>query len=208
MKNSKRPEHSFRKVFLAGAIAVGIGAGTALAASGEAAPQAKSDGVVAAISDTSITASVKTRLARQPGLKKSEISVTTTNQVVTLEGATGDAKAKALAGKTAESVSGVKSVDNNIKVYEDGMPPSKTAKAVDKSKRVVSDSWITTKVKSELLADSVSKSFKISVKTIKGVVVLSGALKDQTAIDHVKLIAQQVKGVKSVDTAGLTIAAT
>jgi hyperosmotically inducible protein len=208
MKNSELAEHSFRKAFLAGAIAVGIGAGTALAASGEAAPQAKSDGVVAAISDTGITASVKNQLALEPGLKKSDISVTTTNKVVTLEGAVGDAKAKALAGKTAALVSGVKSVDNDIKVYENGMPPSKTAEAVDQTKRVVSDSWITTKVKSELLADSISKSFEISVKTTKGVVVLSGALKTQTAIDHVKSIAQKIKGVKSVDTAGLTVAAT
>ena len=63
----------------------------------------------------------------------------------------------------------------------------------------MSDSWITTKVKSEILADSVSKGLNVSVKTIHGVVVLKGALANQDAIDHVKDTAEKVKGVKSVN---------
>jgi hyperosmotically inducible protein len=70
----------------------------------------------------------------------------------------------------------------------------------------VSDSWITTKVKSELLADNVSKGFDVSVETTDGVVVLKGALANRDAIDHVKDVAGKVKGVKSVDTSGLTVA--
>jgi hyperosmotically inducible protein len=79
------------------------------------------------------------------------------------------------------------------------------SKQVAKAERVVSDSWITTKVKSEILADSVSKGFKVSVKTKHGVVILKGTLANQDAIDHVKDIAEKVKGVKSVDTKALTI---
>ena len=70
----------------------------------------------------------------------------------------------------------------------------------------MSDSWITTKVKSEILADSVSKGFDVSVETIHGVVVLKGALANQDAVDHVKDIAEKVDGVKSVDTSALTVA--
>jgi hyperosmotically inducible protein len=55
-------------------------------------------------------------------------------------------------------------------------------------------------------ADSVSKGFGVSVKTIHGVVVLKGALANQEAIDHVKDIAEKVEGVKRVDTSGLTVA--
>jgi hyperosmotically inducible protein len=81
-----------------------------------------------------------------------------------------------------------------------------TPTAADKTERVVSDSWITTKVKSEILANSVSKAFKVSVKTKFGVVSLGGKLPNQDAIDLVKMIAEKVNGVKSVDVSGLSIA--
>jgi hyperosmotically inducible protein len=82
--------------------------------------------------------------------------------------------------------------------------PSKAASNVE---RVVSDSWITTKVKSEILANSVSKAFKVSVKTKAGAVSLKGKLPNQDAIDLVKMISEKVKGVKSVDVSGLVIGA-
>ena len=67
----------------------------------------------------------------------------------------------------------------------------------------VDDSWITTKVKSELLADSMTKGLDINVKTSNGVVALSGTVSNDDAADHVKDIARKVKGVKSVDASGL-----
>jgi len=73
------------------------------------------------------------------------------------------------------------------------------------SVRVVSDIWITTKVKSDILGDSVSKGFHVSVATTHGVVVLKGLLANQDAIDHVRDIVEKVDGVKSVDTSGLTV---
>jgi hyperosmotically inducible protein len=81
------------------------------------------------------------------------------------------------------------------------------SEATQKTKRVASDSWITTKVKSELLADSVTKGFDISVETSHGVVTLSGSLKSQDAIDHAKALAAKIKGVKSVDVTSLKVAA-
>lgn len=83
--------------------------------------------------------------------------------------------------------------------------PSGPSKAASSAERVVTDSWITTKVKSEILANSVSKAFKVSVKTKSGAVVLTGKLPSQDAIDLVKMIAEKVKGVKSVDVSGLVI---
>jgi hyperosmotically inducible protein len=77
--------------------------------------------------------------------------------------------------------------------------------AASKAERAVSDSWITAKVKAEILANSVSKAFKVSVKTKRGMVSLKGKLPSQDAIDVVKMIAEKVKGVKSVDVSGLAI---
>lgn len=68
-----------------------------------------------------------------------------------------------------------------------------------------SDAWITTKVKSELLADSLSKGFEINVDTVDGVVSLDGKVKDSASIAHVQQIAQGVKGVTGVDTTGLML---
>jgi hypothetical protein len=62
----------------------------------------------------------------------------------------------------------------------------------------VDDSVITTKVKSLLAADDFLKSFKISVKTYKGTVQLSGFVNSQQAVDKADEIALSVKGVKSV----------
>jgi osmotically-inducible protein OsmY len=62
----------------------------------------------------------------------------------------------------------------------------------------VDDSVITTKVKSLLAKDDFLKSFKISVKTYKGTVQLSGFVASQQAVDKAGEIAQSVKGVTSV----------
>lgn len=78
-----------------------------------------------------------------------------------------------------------------------------TEHAAQNTKRVVSDSWITTKVKSSLLADSITKGFKISVKTRHHVVRLTGTVDTQASADHAGDIARQIKGVISVDTSGL-----
>lgn len=80
-----------------------------------------------------------------------------------------------------------------------------TSDTAQKTNSAASDSWITTKVKSELLADSLTKGFDISVETNQGVVMLSGSLKSQEAIDHAKALAAKVKGVKSVDITALKL---
>lgn len=85
-----------------------------------------------------------------------------------------------------------------------------TAKAEMSAKKVekaVSDTWITTKVKSEILADNATKGFKVHVTTKRGVVMLKGKLPTQEAVDQVKALAASVKGVHSVNVTGLVVAA-
>jgi len=78
--------------------------------------------------------------------------------------------------------------------------------AADSAGQAASDTWITTKVKSELLADSLAKGFDVNVETKNGVVALEGTLQDQAAIDHVTRIAAGVERVASVDASALTVA--
>ncbi|UXI69059.1 BON domain-containing protein [Tahibacter amnicola] len=73
------------------------------------------------------------------------------------------------------------------------------------SSQPMGDTWITTKVKTELLADSAVKGTDINVTTINGVVTLAGVLDNQVAIDKAITIAKNVKGVTDVDTRALKL---
>lgn len=196
----------FRTTLLATGLITGLAFGftaTVTVTAAEATPEAHSDGMGAVLSDTAITAKVKAKLMGEKSLKHSDISVTTTNGVVTLEGAASSPEARNEAGESARAVDGVKSVYNGLTTPSASKVEAKTKAAVAETKRVVSDSWITTKVKTEILADSVSKGFEVNVDTTNGVVVLKGTLANQDAIDHVKDIAAKIEGVKSVDTTAL-----
>ena len=66
------------------------------------------------------------------------------------------------------------------------------------TKQVASDSAITSKIKSKYLVEKNFKSFKVSVETKDGIVVLSGFVDDQATKTRAGQIAAAVKGVKSV----------
>ena len=66
------------------------------------------------------------------------------------------------------------------------------------TKRVASDSAITSKIKSKYLVEKNFKSFDVSVETKDGVVVLSGFVDNQATKTRAAQIAAAVKGVKSV----------
>jgi len=206
MNGTSRHGRIHQGMLIAASLAFALGITAAHGANGAIAPEAKSDGMGAALSDTTITAKVKAKTMGEAGFERSHIHVTTTNGVVTLEGSASSARAKSEAEAAAKSVEGVKSVDNNLKVDAKTKAAAKSRDAAAKTERVASDSWITTKVKSEILASSLSRGFEVSVKTTRGVVVLTGSLASRDAVEHVKDIAQKVKGVKSVDVSGLKAA--
>lgn len=157
-------------------------------------------------SDSVITAKVKASYMNDARLKGADISVSTVNGVVILHGSAPTSAARGTAGDIAQSTAGVSGIDNNIQTPSMVNKIEKSTKqAVKKTERVVSDSWITTKVKSALLADSVTKGLKISVTTRNHVVTLAGAVYTQEAIDHAMSLALQVQGVSSINADGLTI---
>lgn len=84
-------------------------------------------------------------------------------------------------------------------------PPSSSQKS--DSDQPVSDTWITTKVKSELATTEGVKSLDISVKTVNGVVTLTGTQPNDLAVKKAVATAQSVKGVNSVDSSGLKVKA-
>lgn len=73
------------------------------------------------------------------------------------------------------------------------------ANSGEKTGSYVDDSWITTKVKSEMVADKSVKARDISVNTNKGVVTLSGTADSWDESNKAAEIARKVKGVTMVE---------
>lgn len=72
------------------------------------------------------------------------------------------------------------------------------------SQQPVTDSWITTKVKTELATTEGIKSGDISVTTKNGLVTLSGTVNSKAQVQKSIAIAKAVKGVRDVDSTALT----
>lgn len=202
-------------LYLNALIVAGISAtlGLGVAACGKTTdPSSKQTSVAQDITDTAITAAVKSKLAMDRDLDSSDISVATHGGSVTLTGSVQHAAARSAAETATRSVSGVKNVSNQLGVTSPSVAEAAKAsgEAVratgDAASQAVLDTWITTKVQSLLLADSEAKGLDVGVDTKDGVVTLVGELSTQAAVDHVKKLARSVEGVKRVDFAALTVA--
>ena len=72
------------------------------------------------------------------------------------------------------------------------------AGSATKTGEYVDDSWITTKVKSEMIADKAVDASHIKVDTTNGVVTLAGTASNGTEANKAADIARSVKGVNRV----------
>jgi hyperosmotically inducible protein len=194
-----------RKTLIALAISASIGAGALAYSAPDSTDSSASVG--AAVSDTAITGQVKTKFATDHRLKGSDLSVTTNNGVVTLTGSAPNSAAKDAAESLASNVSGVRSVNNQID------SPSATSELGSKAKHAthetasaVEDTAVTADLKTKFAADGKTKGSDISVKTINGIVALSGTVVSEAQKTHVIYVARHTKGVQQVDTTALSIA--
>lgn len=74
---------------------------------------------------------------------------------------------------------------------------------VQKTEEAVSDTWITSKVKSSLIANKDINGTAIKVETNKGVVSLSGTVKTDAERELAIRTSKEIKGVKAVSADGL-----
>jgi hyperosmotically inducible protein len=87
---------------------------------------------------------------------------------------------------------------------EDPANDTPTAMAQAKSDQPGTDTWITTKVKSELMTTKGVPSTDISVSTTNGVVTLAGVLDTKAQVQKSVAVAKAIKGVQKVDSTALT----
>ena len=80
------------------------------------------------------------------------------------------------------------------------------SETMDKAEDAVSDTWITSKVKSTFLADSELSGIDIKVETNKGVVTLSGVVATEAEHDLAVAKAKEIKGVTAVSAEALKTA--
>lgn len=153
------------------------------------------------LEDASITASVKSRLLWSNVTDGLDIEVDTVDQRVTLSGAAETQAEKDMATRLATRTDGVRAVDNRIVVK-----PSTAPKAANIEERI-SDTWITTKVKSSLLISTNVDGLDLSVETKDGVVTLTGSASSAAERDLAVEIAKDIKGVKNVDAGGVEVGA-
>ncbi|WNC09048.1 MULTISPECIES: BON domain-containing protein [Pseudomonas] len=118
--------------------------------------------------------------------KNSHIVVTSYNGVVLLAGQTPRAELKTLAEQAASEVQRVKKVHNEIQVLA---PSSLLARN--------NDAWLTTKIKTQMLADSAIPGSRIKVVTENGIVYLLGLLTQAEATRATNLV-QGVSGVQKI----------
>lgn len=83
---------------------------------------------------------------------------------------------------------------------QDAMSKTEPQAAQEKESvgETVSDAWITTKVKSDLLATKDVAGSSIDVDTQAGVVTLNGTVKSQAEADKAVSVAKGIKGVSKV----------
>jgi len=73
------------------------------------------------------------------------------------------------------------------------------------SSQPVDDTWITTKVKADLLATSDVSGLELNVETVEGVVSLTGDVDSQAEADRAVAVAKGIKGVTRVDSRGIRV---
>ena len=153
------------------------------------------------VNDATVTARVKSQLLWHQETSGLDVNVSTDNRIVTLAGTVDSGEEKSLVMQIARNTDGVREVRSDLMV-SDSSNIEETAKAAAKDAgQAVTDSWITTKVKSVLLFNRNVDGTAINVETNDGVVTLSGTVTGDDEAERAAAVARDVVGVKSVRTA-------
>ncbi|AMB87159.1 ornithine aminotransferase [Pseudomonas agarici] len=154
-----------------------------------------------ATSDTWITTKVKSDLLTEKGIPGSKIKVETNQGVVSLSSdeKISDAQ-KTTAINITKNIKGVKAVSADGLLAGGVAHPDK----IDRAKESTSDTWITTKVKADLVTEKGIPGTDIKVETNKGVVSLSSDVAVTEAQKTTAVaITKKIKGVQAVSADGL-----
>jgi hyperosmotically inducible periplasmic protein len=169
--------------------------------------------VQASSTDQDISNLIATKLASDKSVKPDAIKVTVHNGVVTLTGVVPKDADRTRVEQLAH-VPGVARVENNLTSREKATDKAKgtagkvadtSKKGVDKTKdalsktgEVITDTWISGRIKTKFMGDEGLRASAITVDSSDHVVTLSGAVTDAAAHAKALRMAKEVEGVDRV----------
>jgi hyperosmotically inducible protein len=150
--------------------------------------------VIRDVSDAGITAQVKAAFALSKRISAYEIGVETKNGVVTLTGQAPSEVDRQMAGDVAKDTTGVKQVDNQIRV-EPGLKPSDASL---RENARVTDLEIHANLRERLAASEYLSGNEINVSVKDRVVTLAGRTQTQQQKTGVEQLARSLSNVADV----------
>lgn len=167
--------------------------------------------------DKAISDRIAKRIAEEPGLKADAVKVKVENGVVTLSGMVANEADRARAERLAH-VEGVTKVDNDLKTHDDAKSGvkgtagtaadktkegaekvgEKTKEGLSKTGEVITDAWITGRISSKFVNESLLHDSNIDVDTKDHVVTLNGTVLTSAGRRRAVAIAKEVEGVHRV----------
>jgi len=138
-------------------------------------------------SDSGITSVVEASLEANETVKARQVEVQTREGVVYLTGVVDTVEARREAARVAWRTEGVRGVDNYLTVGE-----TTVGEWID-------DVMISSKVKSQLIANTLIRAGDIDVSSSQGVVTLIGRVSSQAVKADAERIARATKGVTDVN---------
>jgi hyperosmotically inducible protein len=171
--------------------------------------------------DVTLTQQIQTTIAADPSLKPYGVDVRVEHGVATLAGTVQTDAQRTRAGRLAR-VKGVTRVDNELVVDKSasadlksqlketgqaagetaktasGIAAEKTRDALSKTGEVMSDTWVTTKVRTRMAGDSMLKGSDVKVSTENHVVTLTGTVASASMRAHLIDLVKTTEGVVDV----------
>lgn len=150
--------------------------------------------------DANITAKVKSQLLWNESTHGLDINVDTDNGRVMLQGEVETEAEAQLAVQIARNTQGVRAVESRLEITaEPRSAMNRFEQRAETTAGTLSDTWITTKVKSALLYNRDIDMAAFEVDTREGVVYLKGVAASPAQRDEAIAVTRGIRGVKDVE---------
>ncbi|TBU86493.1 BON domain-containing protein [Phytopseudomonas dryadis] len=156
--------------------------------------------------DATLAATVKSKLLWNSNTEGLDTQVRAESGVVSLSGNAGTPAAKELAGELVANTDGVREVHNHLSISSADSTAAEAQNAANDAAAAISDTWITSKVKSSFFYSRNLDSLNIKVDTHDGLVSLSGTVLSNAEKRLAVETARNIRGVRGVDADALRIA--
>lgn len=149
-------------------------------------------------SDSQLVTNVQKKIAADAALQGQPITVAAKDGTVTLSGAVAAPESRSQAASDAASVSGVKTVVNDLAVGDSAVQAASASAAPANADGPNTDTPLAESVKKKIAEDSALNGQRISVSASGGTVTLSGAVSNSATRELASRDASGVDGVKTV----------